>query len=89
MGSGKTIKAEYDFSKGRREQAVPTKRKTRITIYIDDQILSAFKAESARKGVRYQTLINEALGQHLGTAEKPITAEQVRKIVRDELAQVR
>ena len=25
----------------------------------------------------------------LGTAEKPITAEQVRKIVRDELARVR
>jgi uncharacterized protein (DUF4415 family) len=85
----KTMKAEYDFSKVRRGQAVPTKGKTRITIYIDDQIVAAFKAESARTGIGYQTLINEALGQHLGTAEKPITAEQVRKIVRDELAQVR
>ena len=26
------MKAEYDFSKGRRGQAVPTKGKTRITI---------------------------------------------------------
>jgi uncharacterized protein (DUF4415 family) len=68
---------------------VPTKGKTRITIYIDDQIVAAFKAESARTGVGYQTLITDALGQPLGTAEKPITAEQVRKIVRDELAQVR
>ena len=83
------MKAEYDFSKGRRGQAVPTKGKTRITIYIDDQILAAFKADSGRKGIGYQTLINEALAQHIGTAEKPMTAEQVRKIVRDELAHTR
>ena len=83
------MKAEYDFSKGRRGQAVPTKGKTRINIYIDDQIVAAFKTESARKGIGYQTLINEVLGQHLGIAEKPMTAEQVRRIVRDELAQAR
>ena len=68
---------------------MPAKGKTRITIYIDDQILAAFKAESARKGIGYQTLMNEALAQHIGTAEKPMTAEQVRKIVRDELAHAR
>jgi uncharacterized protein (DUF4415 family) len=83
------MKVEYDFSKGRRGQAVPTKGKTRITIYIDDKIVAAFKAESARTGIGYQTLINEALAQYLGTAEKPITAEQVRKIVRDEIAHAR
>jgi uncharacterized protein (DUF4415 family) len=83
------MKAEYDFSKGRRGQAVPTKGKTRITIYLDDQIVAAFKAESARTGTGYQTLINEALARYLGTAERPITAEQVRKIVRDELAHAR
>jgi len=83
------MKAEYDFSKGRRGQAVPTKGKSRITIYLDDQILAAFKAESARKGIGYQTLINEALAQHIGAAEKPMTPEQVRKIVREELAQAR
>ena len=83
------MKAEYDFSKGRRGQAVPTKGKTRITIYIDDQILAAFKAESARKGTGYQTLINEALAQHIGAVEKPMTPEQVRKIVREELAHAR
>jgi hypothetical protein len=55
-------------------------------------VLNDAKATAANKdlnAIGYQTLINEALGQHLGTAEKPITAEQVRKIVRDELAQVR
>jgi uncharacterized protein (DUF4415 family) len=83
------MKAEYDFSKGRRGQAVPTTGKNRITIYLDDQILAAFKAESARTGTGYQTLINEALAQHIGKAEKPMTVEQVRKIVRDELEHAR
>jgi hypothetical protein len=32
---------------------------------------------------------NEALAQHIGAAEKPMTAEQVRKIVREELARAR
>jgi uncharacterized protein (DUF4415 family) len=54
------LKAEYNFTKGRRGQAVPTKGKTRITIYIDDQILGEFKAESARTGLGYQTLVNKA-----------------------------
>jgi uncharacterized protein (DUF4415 family) len=68
---------------------MPTKGKSRITIYIDDRILAAFKAESARKGIGYQTLINEALAQHIGAAERPMTAEQAREIVRDELAHAR
>jgi predicted DNA binding CopG/RHH family protein len=85
----KGMKAEYDFSKGRRGQAVPTKGKTRITMYIDDQILAAFKAESARTGIGYQTLINQALGQQVGVTAKPITADQVRKIVREELSHSR
>ena len=83
------MKDEYDFSKGRRGQAVATSGKTRITIYIDDQILAAFKAKSTKTGVGYQTLINEALAQHIGAAEKPMTVEQVRAIVRAELAQAR
>jgi uncharacterized protein (DUF4415 family) len=68
------MKVEYDFSKRRRGEAVPMKGKARITIYIDDQILAAFKGASARTGVGYQTLINEALAQQVGTAEKPMTA---------------
>jgi hypothetical protein len=68
------MKAEYDFSKGRRGQAVPTKGKTRITIYIDDQIVAAFKTESARTGIGYQTLINEALRAQAVTQDMPLDA---------------
>ena len=77
------MKAEYDFSRGKRGSALPARGKTRITIHLDDAILARFKAESERTGRGYQTLINEALAQH--TSETPVTATQVRKIVREEL----
>jgi uncharacterized protein (DUF4415 family) len=79
------MSSDINFSKGRRGQAVPTKGKTRITMYIDDSILKSFRVESALSGVGYQTLINDALAQHVGLIEKPLTADQVRKIVRKEL----
>ena len=48
-------------------------------------ILERFKAESARTGKGYQTLINEALAQNMNGTEPPVTASQVRKILREEL----
>jgi len=55
------MKKVYDFSKGKRGAVIPTTGKTRITIYMDDAILSRFKAQSEKTGKGYQTLINEAL----------------------------
>lgn len=80
------MKKVYDFSKGKRGAVIPTKGKTRITIYLDDAVLKRFKAESQRTGKGYQTLINEALKSWLGLAAEPVTQELVRKIVREELA---
>lgn len=78
------MKKEYDFSRGKRGAVLPTRGKTRITIYLDDEILQRFKAESERTGKGYQTLINEALA--VSRQEPPLTAAQVRKILREELA---
>jgi hypothetical protein len=39
-----------------------------------------------RSGKGYQTLINDALRAHHGVSENPLTAKQVREIVREELA---
>jgi uncharacterized protein (DUF4415 family) len=78
------MKREYDFSRGKRGAVLPTKGKTRITIYLDDEIVQRFKAESERTGRGYQTLINDALS--VSKQEPPVTASQVRKIVREELA---
>jgi uncharacterized protein (DUF4415 family) len=83
------MKKEYDFSSGKRGAALSTAGKTRITIYLDDVIVEKFKAESARTGKGYQTLINDALAKHVGNTEQPVTAAQVRKIVREELTQAR
>ena len=80
------MKKAYDFSKGRRGAVVSTTGKTRITIYLDDQIVQRFKAQSEKTGKGYQTLINDALHSYLSGREKPLTAELIRKIVREELA---
>ena len=80
------MKKEYDFSKGKRGAVLPQAGKTRITIYLDDAILMRFKAESKKTGKGYQTLINDALNSYLGLTEKPLTAEVVRRIVREELS---
>lgn len=41
------------------------KRKTRITIYLDDAVLEQFRALSRQSGQGYQTLINAALRQQM------------------------
>lgn len=61
------MKEEYDFSRGKRGPAISTQGKTRITIYLDNATLERFKAESARTGKGYQTLINEALARTVYT----------------------
>ncbi|MGB7951031.1 MAG: BrnA antitoxin family protein [Candidatus Binatia bacterium] len=80
------MKKEYNFSKAKRGAVIPQVGKTRITIYLDDEILKRFKAQSQRTGKGYQTLINDALNSYLGVTAKPLTEEIVRKIVREELS---
>ena len=46
-------------------RARPPKRKTRITIYLDDEVLNEFRNLSERSGTGYQTLINAALRHRL------------------------
>ena len=76
----------YDFSKGKRGAVIPTTGKTRITIYLDDAIISYFRGLSERTGKGYQTLINDALTGHMAEADRPLTASQMRRILREELS---
>ncbi|WP_363320788.1 BrnA antitoxin family protein [Acidiferrobacter sp.] len=80
------MRDEYDFSKGKRGAIMPTKGKTRITIYIDDDILAAFRARAEQVGSEYQTLMNEALKASLAKDDKPLTAATLRRILREEMA---
>lgn len=79
------MRAEYDFSKGKRGALIPAKAKTRITIYIDDSVLNEFRSRAERVGTGYQTMMNEALRAFLEKNEKPVTAAMLRQIIREEL----
>ena len=57
-----TMRAEYDFSKGKRGAVVPQKGKTRISIFIDDVVLDQFRARAEKAGTGYQTMMNEGAG---------------------------
>jgi uncharacterized protein (DUF4415 family) len=78
------MKKEYDFSKGKRGPVI-RQRGTRITIHIDDEVLEAFRKRSDAVGRGYQTMINEALREHLGQSGDRVDADTIRRIVREEL----
>ena len=80
------MKKEYDFTKGRRGAVVPASGKTRITIYLDDEVIQAFKAMSRATGKGYQTLINEALRERIDRRSEALE-ETLRRVLREELEQ--
>lgn len=80
------MKANYDMSKAKRGAVLSPSGKTRITIYIDDEVLEAFRRRAEKEGKGYQTLINEALATSLGKSNAPVTIGALRKILREELS---
>ena len=79
------MKKEYDFSKGKRGAVIKTRSKTRITIHLDDVVIDAFRVKAEEAGRGYQTLINDALRQHLSSTGKPVDTKTLRRILREEL----
>src|SRR5262249_15180307 len=80
-----TLKREYDFSKAKRGAVVwLPKGKTRITIRLDNEILSWFRDRVERAGGgNYQTVINDVLRQHMQHRE-PLE-KTLRRVIREEL----
>jgi uncharacterized protein (DUF4415 family) len=86
------MKREYDLSKGKRGAVVPLpSEKVRITIRLDSDIVDHFR-ELVRRAHRgnYQTLINDALREHM---HRPSLAQEVgkevRSVLREELHRVK
>ncbi len=79
------MRAEYDFSKGKRGAVIPQKGKTRISIFIDNAVLDAFRARAERAGTGYQTMMNEALRRYLTETEQPVTERVLRHVLRQEI----
>lgn len=84
------MRKEYDFSKARRAKDVPhlkklqaeARGKSRITIMLDNDVLSAFRARAEEEGIGYQTLINQTLREALG--RRPVDEDTLRKVLREE-----
>lgn len=79
------MKKEVDFSRGKRGAVIRPKGKTRITIYLDDDVLEAFRDRADRAGFGYQTMINQALREYLDQAAVPVDEETLRRVLREEL----
>ena len=79
------MRAEYDFSKAVRKALIPNKGKTRISIFIDNAVLDAFRSKAESAGVGYQTMMNDALKQFLSESGRPITETSLRQILKEVL----
>lgn len=76
------MKDHYDFSEGKRGAVVPTS-KERITIRLDPDVIAWFKQQVSGGG-NYQSLINEALREHIAHHGEPLE-ETLRRVIREEL----
>ena len=79
------MQEEYDFSQAKRGSVAGKTGKTRITIYLDDDVVAAFKDKSAKLGRGYQTLINDALRENIGRNVESLDTKTLRRILREEL----
>jgi len=64
---------------------IPQKGKTRISIYIDNKTLEEFRNRADAAGRGYQTMINDALHEHLAESQNPLDVKTLRRIIRQEL----
>ena len=80
------MKAQYDFTGGKRGAVLKAPAgKTRITIRIDDDLLQWFRKQvHAAGGGSYQSLINAALRDYVGSKREPLEAT-LRRVLREEL----
>ena len=80
------MKSHYDFHNARRGAVVPAAPgKTRITIRLDEDILTWFRERvNEAGGGNYQTLINEALREHIKQGAVPFE-DTLRRVIREEM----
>ncbi len=82
------MKKEYDFSSGKRGPVIQQPGKTRITIYLDNDVLEEFREQANAEGHGYQTMINQTLREYLNKKQEPVNEAVLRKVVREELERV-
>ncbi len=80
------MKKTYDFSNAKRGAVIATPPgKTRVTIRLENGILDWFRNQvDATGGGNYQTLINDALLEHIARRREPLEST-IRRVIREEL----
>jgi len=83
MSPLRTVKEEYDFSNAVRGALdAPRPGTTQISLWLDEKVLDWFHDRVDRAGGgNYQTLMNDALREHIGGAT---LEEALRKVLREE-----
>ena len=79
------MKEEYDFQPGKRGAVIPQSGKTRITIYVDNDVLETFRHRAENSGTGYQTMMNQALREYLLQSCTPVDETTLRRVIREEL----
>lgn len=84
------MKEEYDFSNAKRGAVIPSPPgKTRITIRIDTDLLNWFREQVDNAGGgSYQTMINDALRDHVQNRGGALE-ETLRRVIHEELQAIR
>ena len=79
-------KEGFDFTQAKQGALVPAAPgKTRITIRLDTDVLNWFRNQVHEAGGgNYQTMINEALRQHI-QVQNAVLEETLRNVIREEL----
>lgn len=79
------MKEEYDFRQAKRGAVIPQPGKTRITIYIDNDVLNSFRTRAENSGIGYQTIMNQALREYLDKSNTLLDELTLRRVIREEL----
>jgi uncharacterized protein (DUF4415 family) len=66
-------------------ETIDRAKKQRVTLYLDRDIVAAFRHRAEHRGKGYQTLINEALNSYLKQETIPLTEDVLRRVLREEL----
>ena len=79
------MKEEYDFHDGERGAVIPRPGKTRVTIYVDNDVLETFRERAEDTGRGYQNVMNQALREYLERSSPAVDESTLRRVLREEL----
>ena len=79
------MKEEYDFRDGKRGAVIPRPGKTRITIYVDNDVLETFRERAEDSGSGYQNVMNQALREYVARSSPAVDEPTLRRVLREEL----